>query len=191
MTVFENIAFGLRVRPRKAAPVRSRRSGRGSANCWSWCSSMGSANATLPSSPEASVSGSRWRVRWRSNRKVLLLDEPFGALDAKVRKELRRWLRRLHDELHITSVFVTHDQEEALEVANRVVVMNHGRIEQAAHPRRSTTIRRRRSSTTSWATSTCSTAACATARSIFATPTSRSTRATTSPAPTASQRRSI
>ena len=66
--------------------------------------------------------------------KVLLLDEPFGALDAKVRKELRRWLRRLHDELHVTSVFVTHDQEEALEVADRVVVMNHGRIEQVGTP---------------------------------------------------------
>ena len=66
--------------------------------------------------------------------KVLLLDEPFGALDAKVREELRRWLRRLHDELHITSVFVTHDQEEALELANRVVVLNHGRIEQAGTP---------------------------------------------------------
>jgi sulfate transport system ATP-binding protein len=61
---------------------------------------------------------------------VLLLDEPFGALDAKVRQELRRWLRQLHDEIHITSVFVTHDQEEALELANRVVVMNEGRIEQ-------------------------------------------------------------
>ena len=66
--------------------------------------------------------------------KVLLLDEPFGALDAKVRQELRRWLRRLHDEIHLTSVFVTHDQEEALEVADRVVVMNHGRIEQVGTP---------------------------------------------------------
>ena len=65
---------------------------------------------------------------------MLLLDEPFGALDAKVRKELRRWLRRLHDELHVTSVFVTHDQEEALELADRVVVMNHGRIEQEGTP---------------------------------------------------------
>ena len=65
---------------------------------------------------------------------VLLLDEPFGALDAKVRKELRRWLRRLHDELHVTSVFVTHDQEEALEVADRVVVLNSGRIEQVGAP---------------------------------------------------------
>jgi len=67
--------------------------------------------------------------------KVLLLDEPFGALDAQVRKELRRWLRRLHDELHVTSIFVTHDQEEALEVADRVVLMNHGRIEQVGSPR--------------------------------------------------------
>src|SRR6202012_1331286 len=66
--------------------------------------------------------------------RVLLLDEPFGALDARVRKELRRWLRRLHDELKITGVFVTHDQEEALEVADRVVVMNQGRIEQVGSP---------------------------------------------------------
>jgi sulfate/thiosulfate transport system ATP-binding protein len=66
--------------------------------------------------------------------KVLLLDEPFGALDAKVRKELRRWLRRLHDEVHVTSVFVTHDQEEAMEVADRIVVMNEGRIEQQGSP---------------------------------------------------------
>ena len=65
---------------------------------------------------------------------VLLLDEPFGALDAKVRKELRRWLRRLHDDLHVTSIFVTHDQEEALEVADRVVLMNGGNIEQIGAP---------------------------------------------------------
>ena len=65
---------------------------------------------------------------------MLLLDEPFGALDAKVRKELRRWLRRLHEELNVTSIFVTHDQEEALEVADRVVVMNKGRIEQQGTP---------------------------------------------------------
>lgn len=66
--------------------------------------------------------------------KILLLDEPFGALDAKVRKELRRWLRKLHDEFQITSVFVTHDQEEALDVADRIVVMNEGRIEQMGTP---------------------------------------------------------
>jgi sulfate transport system ATP-binding protein len=67
--------------------------------------------------------------------KVLLLDEPFGALDAKVREELRRWLRRLHDEVHVTTIFVTHDQEEAMDVADRVVVMNGGHIEQIAPPR--------------------------------------------------------
>jgi ABC-type sulfate/molybdate transport systems ATPase subunit len=66
--------------------------------------------------------------------KLLLLDEPFGALDSKVRKELRRWLRRLHDDMHITSIFVTHDQEEAMEVSDRVVVMNHGKIEQVGTP---------------------------------------------------------
>ena len=66
--------------------------------------------------------------------KVLLLDEPFGALDAQVRAELRRWLRKLHDTLHVTSIFVTHDQEEALEVADRIVVMNHGAIEQIGTP---------------------------------------------------------
>ncbi|WP_143295791.1 sulfate/molybdate ABC transporter ATP-binding protein, partial [Burkholderia pseudomallei] len=66
--------------------------------------------------------------------KVLLLDEPFGALDAKVRKELRGWLRRLHDDLHISTIFVTHDQEEALEVADRIVVLNHGRVEQVGSP---------------------------------------------------------
>src|SRR5690606_7500337 len=65
---------------------------------------------------------------------VLLLDEPFGALDAKVRKELRDWLRRLHDEVHVTTVFVTHDQEEALEVADSIVVINDGRIEQVGSP---------------------------------------------------------
>ena len=67
--------------------------------------------------------------------KVLLLDEPFGALDARVRKELRDWLRRLHDETHTTTVIVTHDQEEAMDVADQIVVMNHGRIEQIAPPR--------------------------------------------------------
>ena len=68
--------------------------------------------------------------------KVLLLDEPFGALDAKVRKELRAWLRRLHDEVHVTTVFVTHDQEEALEVADQIVVINDGRVEQVGSPGR-------------------------------------------------------
>jgi sulfate transport system ATP-binding protein len=81
--------------------------------------------------------------------RVLLLDEPFGALDAKVRKELRRWLRRLHDELHVTSIFVTHDQEEALEVADQVVLMNKGNVEQSARRSESTTTRPRPSCTAS------------------------------------------
>ena len=67
--------------------------------------------------------------------KVLLLDEPFGALDANVRKELRAWLRRLHDEVHVTTIFVTHDQEEAMDVAEQIVVMNEGQVEQAGPPR--------------------------------------------------------
>ena len=78
--------------------------------------------------------------------RVLLLDEPFGALDARVREELRAWLRRLHDEVHVTTIFVTHDQEEAMEIAEQIVVVNEGRIEQSASPEpRSTTSRRRRS----------------------------------------------
>jgi len=75
-----------------------------------------------------------WRELWPWNPRVLLLDEPFGALDAKVRRELRQWLRRLHDDLHIASVFVTHDQEEALEVADRVAILSDGNIEQVGTP---------------------------------------------------------
>ncbi len=134
MTIFENVAFGLRVRPKATRPAEPEIRKQGDASCSSWCSSTGSPTATRTSSPAASASASRWRARSRSSRKVLLLDEPFGALDAKVRKELRRWLRRLHDEMHVTSVFVTHDQDEAMEVADRVVVMNHGRIEQDGTP---------------------------------------------------------
>ena len=89
--------------------------------------------------------------------KVLLLDDLSGSLDAKVRQELRRWLRRLHDEIRVTSVFVTHDQEEALEVIDRVVVMNQGRVEQSGRPQRSSTIPPRLSSWASSATSTSST----------------------------------
>ena len=74
--------------------------------------------------------------------KVLLLDEPFGALDAHVRKELRQWLRRLHDEVHVTTIFVTHDQEEAMDVAEQIVVMNEGGVEQAASRATSTSIPR-------------------------------------------------
>ena len=70
---------------------------------------------------------------------MLLLDEPFGALDAKVRKDLRAWLRNLHDEMHVTTIFVTHDQEEAMDVAEQLVVMNEGRVEQSGSPTTSTT----------------------------------------------------
>ena len=133
MTIFENVAFGLRVRPRKVRPSDSEIRERVSALLrlvqLDWLA------ARYPSQLSG---GQRQRVALARalavEPKVLLLDEPFGSLDAKVRKELRRWLRRLHDELHVTSVFVTHDQEEALEVADRVVVMNEGRVEQVGTP---------------------------------------------------------
>jgi sulfate transport system ATP-binding protein len=141
MTVADNIAFGLRVRPRASRPseaaIREKVQG-----CCTWCSWTPWPAASRTSSPAASASVALARAL-AVEPKVLLLDEPFGALDAKVRKELRRWLRRLHDEMHVTSVFVTHDQEEAMEVADRIVVMNQGRIEQEARPTRSTTSRPR------------------------------------------------
>jgi sulfate transport system permease protein len=133
MTVFENVAFGLRMKPRKASAPARRRSNRRCMTCWA-----GAAGLAGRPLPVAAVG--RPAPAHRAGRalavepKVLLLDEPFGALDAKVRKELRRWLRRLHDELHVTSIFVTHDQEEALEVADRVVLMNQGRVEQVGSP---------------------------------------------------------
>ena len=133
MSVFENVAFGMRVRPRKLRPSNDEIDRRVH-ELLGWCSSTASASGSRRSSPAASGSGPRWPGRWPSSRKVLLLDEPFGALDAKVRQGLRAWLRRLHDEIHVTSILVTHDQEEALEVADRVVVMNHGRIEQIGTP---------------------------------------------------------
>lgn len=133
MTVFENVAFGLRVRPRKERlsenEIRAKVHELLKLVQLDWLASR---------YPSQLSGGQRQRIALARalavEPKVLLLDEPFGALDAKVRQELRRWLRRLHDELHITSVFVTHDQEEALEVANRVVVMNEGRIEQIGAP---------------------------------------------------------
>ena len=129
MTVFENIAFGLRVRPRATRPDNATITRR--VNELLELIQLGWLAERYPSQLSG---GQRQRIALARalavQPRVLLLDEPFGALDARVRKELRRWLRRLHDELHVTSVFVTHDQEEALEVADRIVVMNAGRIEQ-------------------------------------------------------------
>ena len=133
MNVFENIAFGLRVRPKETRPsdgeIRER---------------VGELLKLIQLEPLAKrfptqlSGGQRQRVSLARalavEPKVLLLDEPFGALDAKVRKELRRWLRKLHDEIHITTLFVTHDQEEALEVADRVAILRAGQIEQIGTP---------------------------------------------------------
>jgi sulfate/thiosulfate transport system ATP-binding protein len=133
MSVFENVAFGMRVMPRRSRPSREQireRVGR--------LLALVQLEGFSDRFPHQLSGGQRQRVALARalavEPRVLLLDEPFGALDAKVRVELRRWLRRLHDEIHVTSVFVTHDQEEALEVADRVVVMNHGRIEQIGSP---------------------------------------------------------
>ena len=130
MTVFENVAFGLRVRPRSASTKKP--FARGSPACSISSTRLAGAPLSFAASA-ASASASRSRAR-ATDPRLLLLDEPFGALDAKVRKELRRWLRNLHEEIHVTSVFVTHDQEEALELADRVVVMDSGRIEQIGTP---------------------------------------------------------
>jgi sulfate transport system ATP-binding protein len=133
MSVFENVAFGLRVRPRRVRPseVEIRETVMG-------LLSLVQLDVLADRRPSELSGGQRQRVALARalavKPKVLLLDEPFGALDAKVRKELRRWLRRLHEEVHVTSVFVTHDQEEALEVSDRVVIMNEGRIEQSGTP---------------------------------------------------------
>jgi sulfate transport system ATP-binding protein len=133
MTIFENVAFGLRVRPRAARPdeatIRAK---------VMELLALVQLDSIASRYPHQLSGGQRQRIALARalavEPKMLLLDEPFGALDARVRKELRRWLRRLHDEVHVTSVFVTHDQEEAMEVADRIVVMNHGRIEQDGPP---------------------------------------------------------
>jgi sulfate/thiosulfate transport system ATP-binding protein len=134
MTVFENVAFGMRVKPRTQR-LHRREIRRRVEELLALVELTGLAGRY----PSQLSGGQRQRVALvralAIEPRVLLLDEPFGALDARVRKELRGWLRRLHDDLHITSVFVTHDQEEALEVADRIVVMNRGRIEQAGTPR--------------------------------------------------------
>jgi len=133
MTVFDNVAFGLRVRPKPLRPSREQVHTRVMELL-----RLVQLHSLADRYPSQLSGGQSQRVALvralAVEPAVLLLDEPFGALDAKVRKELRVWLRRLHDELHITSVFVTHDQEEALEVADRVVVMNDGRIEQIGTP---------------------------------------------------------
>jgi sulfate transport system ATP-binding protein len=129
MNVYENIAFGLRVRHWADAAVRER---------VQELLQLIQLNGLENRYPSQLSGGQRQRVALARalapKPHILLLDEPFGALDARVRQELRQWLRRLHEEISITSVFVTHDQEEALEVAEQVVVMNHGRIEQIGSP---------------------------------------------------------
>jgi sulfate/thiosulfate transport system ATP-binding protein len=133
MTVFDNIAFGLNVRPRSSRPSKAEIAARVGKLL-----KMVQLDWLADRYPSQLSGGQRQRVALARalavEPKVLLLDEPFGALDAKVRKELRRWLRRLHDDMGVTSVFVTHDQEEALELADRVVVMNKGGIEQVGSP---------------------------------------------------------
>ncbi len=134
MSVFENVAFGLRVKKKAERP--SEKEIRAKVHRLLELVQLDWLADRFPSQLSG---GQRQRIALARalavEPQVLLLDEPFGALDAKVRKELRRWLRRLHDELHISSVFVTHDQEEALEVADRIVLMNKGRIEQIGSPR--------------------------------------------------------
>jgi sulfate transport system ATP-binding protein len=129
MNVFENIAFGLRVRPRKIRPRREEIQEKVNRLV-----SMVQLESFVNRYPQELSGGQRQRVALARalavEPSVLLLDEPFGALDAKVRRELRNWLRRLHDELKVTSVFVTHDQEEAFEVSDSIVIINRGKVEQ-------------------------------------------------------------
>jgi sulfate transport system ATP-binding protein len=133
MSVFENIAFGLRVRPRALRPPEAEIRQRVEKLL-----KLISLEGLAGRFPSQLSGGQRQRVALARalaiEPKVLLLDEPFGALDAKVRKGLRTWLRRLHDEIHVTSILVTHDQEEALEIADRVVVMSQGKIAQVGTP---------------------------------------------------------
>jgi sulfate transport system ATP-binding protein len=130
MTVRENVAFGLKVARRPKAEIRARVE-----ELLELVQLPGLADRY----PAQLSGGQRQRMALARalavEPQVLLLDEPFGALDARVRRELRAWLRHLHDEVHVTTVFVTHDQEEAMEVADRIVVMHHGRIEQVGGPR--------------------------------------------------------
>jgi sulfate transport system ATP-binding protein len=133
MTVFENVAFGLRSKPRNLRPkeqeIRTK---------VEELLTLVQLQNFAQRYPSQLSGGQRQRVALARalavEPRVLLLDEPFGALDATVRRELRRWLRKLHNTIHVTTIFVTHDQEEALEVADRVAIMNNGRIEQIASP---------------------------------------------------------
>lgn len=133
MTVFENVAFGLRVKSKSVRPAEAAIRQRVTELL-----ELVQLDNLAKRYPSQLSGGQRQRIALARalavNPRVLLLDEPFGALDAKVRKELRRWLRQLHDELHITSIFVTHDQEEALEVADEIVLMNKGKVEQVGSP---------------------------------------------------------
>ncbi|HWK23525.1 MAG TPA: sulfate/molybdate ABC transporter ATP-binding protein [Ureibacillus sp.] len=133
MTVFDNVAYGLKVRPRKTRPSKEEIKAKVTELL-----TLVKLENFADRYPSQLSGGQRQRVALARalavEPKVLLLDEPFGALDAKVRKELRRWLRKLHNEFHVTSIFVTHDQEEALDVANRIIVMNNGQIEQVGTP---------------------------------------------------------
>lgn len=133
MTIFENVAYGLKVRPKKFRPSKAEIK----AKVLELLQLVKLENFA-DRYPNQLSGGQRQRVALARSLavepEVLLLDEPFGALDAKVRKELRRWLRHLHNDYKITSVFVTHDQEEALDVADRIVIMNNGRIEQIGTP---------------------------------------------------------
>jgi sulfate/thiosulfate transport system ATP-binding protein len=133
MTVFDNVAFGLTVKPKKTRPSKEEIREKVTTLL-----RMVQLDWLMDRYPTQLSGGQRQRVALARalavEPKVLLLDEPFGSLDAKVRQELRSWLRRLHDEIQVTSLFVTHDQEEALEVADRIVVMNQGRIEQQGPP---------------------------------------------------------
>jgi sulfate transport system ATP-binding protein len=130
MTVWDNVAFGLQVRKRPRAEIRGR---------VEELLELVQLQGYSTRYPSQLSGGQRQRMALARalavQPAVLLLDEPFGALDARVRKELRAWLRRLHDDVHVTTVLVTHDQEEAMEIADRVVVMDHGRVQQVGSPR--------------------------------------------------------
>ncbi len=133
MTVFENVAFGLRVKPRRDRPSNDVITKKVHALL-----ELVQLDWLHDRYPDQLSGGQRQRIALARalavEPAVLLLDEPFGALDASVRKDLRQWLRNLHHDLNVTSIFVTHDQEEAMEVASQVVVLNHGRIEQQGSP---------------------------------------------------------